>query len=537
MQKPETRFESHSLKTALQIYSLYRLLQSAALLVLFFFGGKTGYLGKESPFLFFICASLYCIFCSISVIQTSFKKLPDIEGRGILFIFMVDVIAITSFIHFSGGIHSSLGILMVVVVATAGIFLQGRLALFIAALASLAILAEQIYLYAILKGSSDNFAATGILGLALFGAALIVQQLANRLRTSEQLLSVQSEQVQTLEQINQQIIERMPSGVIVVGKNLNLQFMNTAALQLLKISKLPEGAPLEQISSSLDKQVQAWLQNPNKKPEPFNDAIASKSLTANFAHLGSTDSDETSKKHSGTIIFLEDASLMSERAQKMKLASLGTLTAGIAHEIRNPLGAVSHAAQLLQESTTLSEDDRRLTEIIQQHSNRMNRIIENVLQLSRQRAGELEKIELAQWLKSFVKAFKSSKPFDMEFQLSLSENIDSIRADASQLTQVLTNLCENALRYSFQETGDYYVQLHCAFNEERYYHFIDIIDRGPGINKEQAEHIFEPFYTTDTKGSGLGLYIAKELCENNRSQLSYILGSNGGSCFRISFSE
>src|SRR5690606_25334415 len=141
-------------------------------------------------------------------------KLPDKKGTGILFVFLVDVIAISSFIHFSGGLHGSLGILMVVIVATAGIFLQGRLALFIAALASLAILLEQIYLYSYVSGGADNFAATGILGLALFAAALIVQQLAERLRASEQLLSAQSEQVYTLEKLNEQIIERMPSGVI-----------------------------------------------------------------------------------------------------------------------------------------------------------------------------------------------------------------------------------------------------------------------------------------------------------------------------------
>ncbi len=525
----EKELERGSLATALQIYSLYRLLQITALLTLFFLGSATGYLGSQKPEFFIISAVIYFIFCLITVLQTSIDRLPNPKGNGILFIFLIDVLAIASFMHFSGGVHGSLGIMMVVIVATAGIFLQGRLALFIAALASLSILAEQIYLYLDFDKRGDNFAAIGILGLALFGAALIVQQLAERLRASELLLSQQQEQVQALEKINEQIIERMPNGVIVIDKDLRVRFMNTAAWRLLMNPKIPDAAPLHEISPSLGRQVKAWLENPAFKPETFSAGNAGPSLSANFAYMG-----DSNDAQAGTIIFIEDATLMSERAQKMKLASLGTLTAGIAHEIRNPLGAISHAAQLLQESQGLSDADKRLTEIVQQHSIRMNRIIENVLQLSRQKAANPSTLALKSWLKDFVKDFRSSKPYEMELHLSTGNKIGEVQIDSSQLTQVLTNLCENGLRYSKKHSGSYYLNIHCDFDDEQHHHYIDIIDKGPGIEEDVIEHIFEPFFTTDTKGSGLGLYIAKELCENNRSKLIYVPQKEGG-CFRIIF--
>lgn len=529
MDNTEKEFGRASLKTALQIYSLYRLLQISALLTLFFLGSATGYLGSQQPQFFIISAIIYFFFCLVTVVQTSIPRLPKPKDNGILFIFLIDVLAIASFMHFSGGVHGSLGIMMVVIVATAGIFLQGRLALFIAALASLAILAVQIYLYLIFDKRGDSFAAIGILGLALFGAALIVQQLAERLRASERLLSEQKEQVQALEKINEQIIERMPNGVIVIDKDLRIRFMNTAAWRLLMNPKIPDAASLYDVSPSLGRQVKTWLLNPNIKPETFSAGNAGSSLSANFAHMG-----ESRDAQTGTIIFIEDATEMSERAQKMKLASLGTLTAGIAHEIRNPLGAISHAAQLLHESQELSEADRRLTEIIQQHSIRMNRIIENVLQLSRQKAANPGALSLKSWLKDFVKDFRSSKPYEIELHLSTGSDVGEVQIDSSQLTQVLTNLCENGLRYSHAHSGSYYLSIQCEFDKEQHYHYIDIIDKGPGITEEVMEHVFEPFFTTDSKGSGLGLYIAKELCETNRSKLVYIPRKTGG-CFRIIF--
>jgi len=297
---------------------------------------------------------------------------------------------------------------------------------------------------------------------------------------------------------------------------------------MLHMPNVPDAAPLENISRELFMQVKAWLLNPAAKLNSFTPRQSGLTLKATFIKLAA-------EQEAAILIYLDDASLMSEQAQKLKMASLGTLTAGIAHEIRNPLGAISHAAQLLRESEQLGSADSRLADIIQQHSVRMNRIIENVLQLSRQKAGKVENINLNDWLKSFVEDFKNSHAQPMEIVLSLSPEEKIIRADSSQLAQVLTNLCENGLRYSYAHCGQYYIRIASAFDASSRCSFIDIVDRGPGISPKEAEHIFEPFYTTNNQGSGLGLYIAKELCENNRSKLDYIPIPVGGSCFRITF--
>ncbi len=519
-----------TLKTSLQIYCLYRLLQILAVLTIFL-TDSSNYLGTQNPYLFLLSALSYLAFCLGSVAQTFIPSLPQPKASGILFIFFIDVLAVSAFIHFSGGVYGSLGVILVVIVATSGVLLEGQLVLFIAALASLSILGEQIYLFSQLQSNEENLALTGTLGLALFGAALIVQQVAQRLRDSEQLVSEQAAQVETLERINEQIIERMPNGVIVIDRNSVIQFMNTSAWRLFDTPKIPDNTRLSDLSSSLGRQVQVWLDNPNKAPETFRANSSGPSLNAYFSPL----SDDRSS-NSGTIIFVENASFLSEQAQKMKLASLGTLTAGIAHEIRNPLGAISHAAQLLDESDQLEDADKRLSSIIQQHSIRMNRIIENVLELSRQKPGTPEDINIDQWLKEFVKEFKTSQADDIEISYQLSGSKETLKqVDSSQLSQVLTNLCENGIRYSYANTGRYHIHLGCSYDElHRAYH-IDVVDQGKGVPHEQVEHIFEPFFTTDAQGSGLGLYIAKELCQNNRSTLSYLPRDSEGSCFRISF--
>ncbi len=524
--------KSDSLLTALRIYSAYRLLQISALLSIFMLDSTNAVPGKENPAVFLVIACIYLVFCIISFAQTLFKQLPQIHDTGVLFVFFIDVLAISSFIHFSGGLQATLAIMMVATVAAAGIFLPRRLALFIAAFASLTILGEQIYLYVSGDLKGDQFGTSGILGLALFGAALTVQQLSERLRTSEQLLSEQTEQVQTLEKINEQIIELMPNGVIVVDEWLRLKFMNTAAWRLLQNPSFPDNTGIEEISPNLARQVKAWKDNPDSTTETFRSGNSGISLHASFAPLGQTEHP------AGTVIFIDDASLLSAQAQKMKLASLGTLTAGIAHEIRNPLGAISHAAQLLQESTSLAEADKRLTDIIQQHSIRMNRIIENVLQLSRQKTGKFERVHLGEWVKTFIREFKAAKPYDIIFAYAISKNVSHIEIDVSQLGQVLTNLCENGLRYSFAYSAEHYIRLECGFDDAHQRHYIDIIDKGTGVDPKTVDKIFEPFFTTDSKGSGLGLYIAKELCENNRCTLSYLQNtSQSGGCFRISFSS
>lgn len=229
---------------------------------------------------------------------------------------------------------------------------------------------------------------------------------------------------------------------------------------------------------------------------------------------------------------------MAQRAQQMKLASLGKLTASIAHEIRNPLGAISHASQLLNESPAINTDDQRLTQIISNHAQRMNTIIENVMSLSRRNRAEPVLFELNDWLENFCEEFISSEQTDpADLMLHKTGKLLDVRMDPGQLNQVAWNLVRNGLRHSQDYAKQPKIELKAGLSADASKPYLDIIDHGPGISPEQSLHIFEPFYTTESSGVGLGLYIARELCEGNRARLDYIAIPSGGSCFRITFAD
>ena len=238
-----------------------------------------------------------------------------------------------------------------------------------------------------------------------------------------------------------------------------------------------------------------------------------------------------------TLIFLEDTSKLNQHAQQLKLVSLGRLTAGIAHEIRNPLGAISHAAQLLHESHHLDQADQRLTQIIQDQSRRMNTVIENVLQLSRQRKTEPQLLDLKYWLHRFASEFRSNSTANRTLHLSTTGNSLQTRMDPHQLDQVLNNLVENGLRYSSKLHRQSQVWLHLYRHPHTDLPTLEIRDDGPGIPEESEQNLFEPFFTTESKGTGLGLYISRELCESNQARLDYLPSKSDGCCFKITFAH
>jgi two-component system, NtrC family, sensor histidine kinase PilS len=239
----------------------------------------------------------------------------------------------------------------------------------------------------------------------------------------------------------------------------------------------------------------------------------------------------------GTLIFVDDTSAAARQAQQLKLASLGRLSASIAHEIRNPLGAISHAAQLLGESPCLGVGERRLVEILLNHCARVNGIVKNVLHLSRRKPSQVQALELRPWLERFCEEFCGSKgmaPDAVVFQLAAPEM--RIEVDPSQLQQILWNLCDNAWRHS-QGGGAPRLQLKAGITAPQGQAWIEVLDTGPGIPAEIADQIFEPFFTAQRAGTGLGLYVARELAECNGAHLEYQPGVKGGSCFRLCFSR
>lgn len=233
------------------------------------------------------------------------------------------------------------------------------------------------------------------------------------------------------------------------------------------------------------------------------------------------------------MIILEDTGLYNQRLQQGKLASLGQLTASIAHEIRNPLSALNHASQLLMESKGLDPQNLRLTEIIQTHTQRINKIIEDILQLSRRQPSNRKRIKLGDWLQDYLETFISTNNLDEKLTLVEFDENNHVFIDPDHLTQILDNLSLNAFKYGRQKYG--LVIFKVSRDQQSLY--LDVIDNGPGVATDKRKHLFEPFFTTSPTETGLGLYISKELAELNHASLSYQPPKTGGGCFRLRLSE
>jgi len=329
-------------------------------------------------------------------------------------------------------------------------------------------------------------------------------------------------------------VQHLRESIVVIDAEDRIRLSNTSTMQLLATESV-RGQPLASVLEPLADYIQRWRGDSSLATHPEFTVVAAGHSIRVTAHLAPLGSD--GERNGPVLIFLEDSSLMNARVQQSKLASLGRLSASIAHEIRNPVGAMSHAAQLLAESDARTDDDIRLTEIIQTHSERVSHIIDNVLQLSRRESSRPERLFLRSWLSEFAAEFSRTLELQEDELTVVDLPTDlEIRMDRGHLRQVLWNLCDNAVKYA-SETGGILVTLEAGYMQGQARPFIDVLDHGLGVDSSTAEKMFEPFYTERAGGTGLGLYISRELCELNRATLLYLDRPGGGSIFRIVFAD
>ncbi|MDV3505357.1 sensor histidine kinase [Marinobacter sp. M-5] len=459
------------------------------------------------------------------------------QQRHITLSVLLDILIMHALLLASTGITNGLANLVIVSVAAGNILTPSRMGTFYAALAAICSLGISGWAVLAFGESADDIVRAGSLGILYFAAAFILQNISKRMLRSEELASSRARSIAELEQINRQIIQRMRTGILVLDRYGQIRLANAAAEELLfgAVAGYSDNANRGRIlPQPLRLGLEAWLKDPLRKVEPFQASSTSPLLQVNFTQLDQDRGDHI-------LVFVEDMSKVTQQAQQMKLASLGRLTAGIAHEIRNPLGAISHAAQLMEESTHLDTSDRQMLDIIHRHSRRVNGIIENVLDLSRRRAANSELINVGEWLEQFRREYvqtQSQNPqSDAEIELELDNTLAAARFDKSQIEQVLINLCDNGLRYSEQHSGRRYVHLHAGAIAGGARTYLDVRDIGPGISADNRASVFEPFFTTDKRGTGLGLYLARELCEANQAHLSLVEDDKPGCCFRITFAH
>ncbi len=516
--------------TLLKVYTVYRIFLCIGLLATFILTVNLSLVGGLKPDQFLYMTTFYLL-VNLAGLTVVLVKKPSFTNQQLFTNFCFDIAAVIVITDASSGVNSGLGILLVVIVAAGSIVLRGQVALLIAAIASIAIIADTARLISTGNIETAGFVSAGLLGIMFFFTSLVIQNLANRIGNAQILAEERAYDVLRLQSLNQQIVQRMRTGIIVTDEHGKVQLSNSAADEFLTGTKAairPNKSHLATLPPILMEKLQQWRLTPQLRSAPFRTSETGRDVNASFSAL----SDDV---RNDTLIFLEDNRHLLQRAQQMKLASLGRLTASIAHEIRNPLSAVSHAAQLLDESEALDTADRKLSSIIQNHSRRMNNVIENVLELSRRNAPNPQKVVLKDWLQHFISEFEPENDQPFHLEITASDHTIEVTFDSSQLTQVITNLSQNGLRYSFQQSGSATLTYHIHINAETSLPVLDIVDDGPGVGEIEQEHLFEPFYTTETKGTGLGLYISRELCEANEARLDYLRDDNNRSCFRVSF--
>ncbi len=513
----------------LQLLNLYRLLISGGLSALFFAESYHSLFNGINPAPLVVISFGYLL-CSLCYVITIKYKKPRFSRQVSLHI-VTDIIAITLLAHFAGDFGNDIAVLLAVAVAGGSVLSTGRNALFFAALASFAVLLDTFY------SPTVSYTHAGILGITFFAAAMLATYLAQRIRNSERLAEQRGSDLLTMEQLTRYVIQRMQTGVLVLDSNNQPQLVNQATRELLS---LDENSAVQCIDMhpDLKRELLRWQQDRQYQPSSIQVQQGSCELTLRFAHLG------RKEEKAGTLIFLEDNTALVQQAQQLKLASLGRLTASIAHEIRNPLGAISHAGQLLAESADIHNNDQRLTEIISQQSKRLDKIVDNVMQLSQRRATHSEIIDLVTWVQQFKIEFCQNMNLVESSILVTNDKTPCIaNFDPSHLHQVVWNLCTNALRHGQADSDKVSIGLSLHHDGRDYLPVLDVTDQGPGIDKPMLDKIFEPFFTTNSSGTGLGLYIARELCANNQARLHYlpaasgVQSKNGGACFRISFAD
>ena len=525
---------------SLKLYSVYRLLIALLLLItqgLLNSGDWQQTLSADwFVDVFATLITCYFIFSVIAAIFTWQEK-PDIQFSVPIQI-VTDIVFIVLLMHAQEGGQGSIGLLLIIAIASASLISDGRLALFYAALASIGVLLEQSYRTLFIAGAASSYTPAVLLSLGCFATAWLAYSLAKRTKESELLASQRGLDVQNMAQINALITHEMQDGVLVVDEHFQIKHYNMQAEKLLDLddknlgiknneAKNWQGYLLANVSAEISQFLQHWLDEAKLRDgfQPSNGAsssfikLSTQSRELRLRFLPISDNHSPNNHYQGAVIFIEDWSQMQTQAHQVKLAALGRLTANIAHEIRNPLSAISHANQLLQEED-FNPAIKRMLQIISDNVQRVDQIIKDVLELNRRDRTNQELIQLENFIFDFYTQFCAVEKISQAcFTLTLINAETMISFDRRHLNQILWNLCKNGWRHCKKTENS--LELSLSLTEKTKTIHIEIRDDGDGVPESIRSHLFEPFFTTEKSGTGLGLYIARELADANGAKLEY----------------
>ena len=446
---------------------------------------------------------------------------------GPLAIMLFDLVMVAFLTALGSELGSGLPLLFLPTVSASAVVIRNRLlATAVAALATLAVLSDSTY--QLQQGAIDSSAmlSAGLLSTLIFLISLLLQLIVGRMDKFEQLADSATTQVATLEELSHQVIAHMTVGVCRISPDNRLTAVNKAAMLLLELTDFETPVSLETVDKTLAQYVSNWRSGQHTSAMPFKIHSEGKLLMPKLISVGHDFEPEI-------LLFVEDYTPVTEAAQTLKLNALGKLTASIAHEIRNPLTAVSHASQLMEDISDNPAEQIELCRIISNNTQRVNEIIENILQLSRREDAKRESLDLLAWLRLFIPEYEQGQAHGSCVTLRAPEPVGTILFDPGHLRRILTNLLDNGVRHAGERTGQFTVTLELTKDIATNKAHIDVIDAGSGVPDTMRDRLFEPFFTTSPKGSGLGLYLCRELCQSNNAALSYDRTVDDGTRFRV----
>ncbi len=516
----------------IQLYSVYRLILAGIFLLLSLTDITAIKIGGYNESVFSQATNVYLGFAVIGIFLSHFRK-PAARYQ-IYLKAVLDVIFLLIIAYSSGGITSGLGLLLLLPVVIPSILSPGQVSLLLSASTVIALLCLETYLHSENINSNNEIFHTGVLSLFIMVISLVAGSWFEKASKTAELAKRRGIDLANLSQLNQSILDQLQTGIIVLDHQACIRHLNPTAWDMLGQPDDWREKTLKEFAPELHAHLEYWRHNVSPKVASYDiKHWKSTEFTMRLSQLGI-------KNQGVVLMYLEDTRMQREKQQDVKMASLGQLTANIAHEIRNPLGAISHAAQLLSESPDLDKADERMIQIIQANSKRMNGTIESVLNLSRKSNPKRENIRLKLWLNDFIDDFvMQSSLKNNQISLFLDVPNATIQFDPTHLHQVMWNLCRNAEKYAREDVSELHIDIQGTHPAHTRDIMLSIIDNGKGVPDKNIDRLFEPFFTTSSKGkgTGLGLFMARELCLSNGASLEYIKLPAGGGCFRLIFSQ
>lgn len=506
------------------IYSGYRLALSFFLIALFLITLNNPVVGGSAPYLYLNALAGYAFITLMSYV--SLRHWPYQLDNQVSFMLVIDVCALTLMLYANGGPSLQMSMLYMVVVMAANILLPALRALTIALFAAITVIYQQFFYSLAQNADLRGISGAALLALSFIGISLFGQLITRRLRLVERLVQERAQEINQLQAINQQIVEQISTGLLVLDEQQHILLINKAAQRMA----FPSGRalteitnqPLMELNARLAEQIQLSLQQQHYE-FLLQSPDKSQELNVQLTQLNYHDNSRY------ILVTLQSLQRLNQQVQQLKLASLGQLTASIAHEIRNPLAAISQASELMAESA-LDETDQQLLAMIQRQTKRLDLIIENILQMSRRKPISPQQLLLQDWIPALIQENLSQLHTYIEPRIQPHL---SVWFDPLQLQHILVNLLQNAVHHSKKIHEQPVVRI-LASQDEQQQVILDVMDSGPGLSASVIKTLFEPFFTTEPNGTGLGLYLSKSFCEANDAQLLYVPQTRGA-CFRIVF--